>query len=73
MIPETVARCACGAAYTEKEWLRLRLLGVQEDVFGAPPSELRNCRCGSTISRPVPTVDARRCGWLRGLLGGGRR
>ena len=72
-IPPTVARCACGAAYTEAEWQRLRRVGVQEDVFGFPPQELRDCRCGSTISRPLlPARDVRSVSWLRRLLGGRR-
>jgi len=70
MIPPTVARCSCGAAYTEAEWQALRRIGTQEDVFGHPPQELRDCRCGSTISRPMPQHrDVRSVSWLRRLLG----
>lgn len=41
--------CACGATYSPSEWKRLPLCGHMPDGEGGH-LELRNCRCGSTIS-----------------------
>lgn len=34
-------------------WQSLPLVGVQHDESPHPDLELRNCSCGSTLSRPV--------------------
>jgi|GEM_PF-3957197 len=47
-------RCACGRSYSLQEWSALELVGHQpvpaEHDEPAMLLELRNCRCGSTIS-----------------------
>jgi len=52
-----VARCACGAAYTAGTWATLRHVGAllipADDLGPAEQLELRNCTCGSTISRSL--------------------
>lgn len=47
-MPEIRRVCSCGTSYARSEWSALRLVGLMEveDVL----LELRNCRCGSTIS-----------------------
>ena len=43
-----VKRCRCRRTFTMDEWEALEHVGVQhDDEFDL---ELRNCRCGSTIS-----------------------
>jgi hypothetical protein len=44
-------KCACGREYTHLRWLRLPCVGIQDGIYGET-WELRNCRCGSTISGP---------------------
>ena len=55
--PMIVKRCACGAAYTERGWDQLAVVGVisvPEDADGpAEKLEMRNCACGSTIARKL--------------------
>ena len=43
----------CGAVYaTRRDWLTLDWVGTMPDHAGGQ-LELRNCRCGSTLSRQV--------------------
>ena len=43
--------CSCSASYNELSWEQLEYVGVQRSEFdGMPDLELRNCRCGSTIT-----------------------
>ncbi|MHB8361311.1 MAG: hypothetical protein ACYDDC_05855 [Thermoplasmataceae archaeon] len=45
-------RCpCCGVQLAREDWLALPLVGVQQQAFESS-SELRNCRCGSTIALP---------------------
>lgn len=44
-------RCACGAAWTTKQWAELELVGIQDDE--GVMIEMRNCPCGSTRARNV--------------------
>jgi len=54
-----VKRCACGRAFTVEQWRELRLVGVMRDEVDSDEDlEVRNCRCGSTISRRL--ADMRR-------------
>lgn len=46
-----VAVCACGSSYSEPAWRRLHFVGVMPGEREGEPIELRNCACGSTISR----------------------
>ena len=49
-------RCACGAAYTREIWDELPLVGYQSSGLHeheAAGLELRNCRCGSTMSLAI--------------------
>jgi len=55
----TAARCGCGATYTIDQWSRLRYVGEMGDGDGGV-LELRDCRCGSTLARPVPGSRRRR-------------
>ncbi len=47
-------RCACGRSHSSDEWDMLELVGLQPVTAEADEPamllELRNCRCGSTIS-----------------------
>lgn len=49
-----VKRCACGLAYTMEEWQVLHFLGTmivaEDDGLPAELTELRVCRCKSTIA-----------------------
>ena len=42
-----VALCSCGRGYTAEEWSTLRYVG---EMLGL---EMRDCTCGSSISRVV--------------------
>jgi hypothetical protein len=44
-----VARCGCGATYTEEQWGRLPFCGVTK-LDEPPHLELRDCVCRSTIA-----------------------
>lgn len=57
---DDVKRCACGERYTLAAWRRLDRVGLMQLDADGPALELRNCRCGSTISLAVAkaTVDA---------------
>jgi hypothetical protein len=44
-----IKRCSCGRVYDLQAWRVLHLVGFQPDDGGS--QELRNCACGSTISR----------------------
>jgi hypothetical protein len=47
-------RCgACKKAHTDTQWRNLELVGIQYIGDGQKPDklELRNCKCGSTLSR----------------------
>jgi hypothetical protein len=47
--------CACGAVYTEKEFLNLPWSSnIEDDVESY---QHHNCTCGSTIGWPVRTAD----------------
>jgi hypothetical protein len=48
-----VKTCACGRHYTPEQWATLPYVG--RSTMAGLDLELRNCRCGSTI-----TVDAKR-------------
>ena len=49
-----VARCACcRASHDEEEWRALNRVGLQDDGDGGW-LELRDCACGSTLSRALP-------------------
>ncbi len=50
---DTVTTCSCGQTYTAAAFRNLPLCGYQADGDGGE-LELRNCACGSTISRDVP-------------------
>jgi hypothetical protein len=57
----TLLTCTCcGTEITRAEWLGLRLIGPQESPGDPWELELRNCRCGTTLSLPVPIGAARR-------------
>jgi hypothetical protein len=45
-------RCACGREYSAGEWSQLRFVGIQR-VPCEVSLELRDCFCGSTLSREV--------------------
>jgi len=47
-----VKHCACGRYFDEEGWRRLPLVGKMDDGEGGE-LEIRNCRCGSSISVPV--------------------
>ena len=50
-----VAQCACGRTYDSVEWTMLRGRGMMmfDNDPRMTPLELRDCKCGSTISRPL--------------------
>lgn len=48
--PPPVAECGCGVRYLEGPWGELDLVGMMPDGAGGS-FEIRNCVCGSTISR----------------------
>lgn len=55
--------CSCGLKHDSLSWIELSFVGIQEipAIASAPAYalELRNCSCGSTLSReygPRPTV-----------------
>jgi hypothetical protein len=50
LIPFKVCPC-CKAGLTEDEWAALPFKGFQE-LLGESKSELRDCKCGSTIQLP---------------------
>lgn len=45
-----VKTCACGRKFTLAQWLSLPLCGQMGNT------ELRNCRCGSSLALPLPVV-----------------
>jgi hypothetical protein len=46
--------CGCGLSHTlPASWLALPFVGLQDDGDGGH-LELRNCPCGSTLTREVP-------------------
>ncbi len=50
--PIVLLQCACGSVYTPGEWPSLenpRSWRIEGRLY-----ELRDCKCGSTISREVP-------------------
>lgn len=53
-----VKECRCGQGYTAKDWERLRLVGYQPTV-GIGALEMRDCRCGSTLTVDVAAVRMR--------------
>lgn len=55
-----IKTCSCGLAYTEKSWQALHFVGYYDDDVLDPSHptattlELRNCKCGSTLSVEHP-------------------
>jgi len=49
-----IKRCACGAAFTQRQWNALKLVGYHSD--DVEELELRNCGCGSTIAITLGSV-----------------
>ena len=50
-----VASCACcGRRYSDAEWQELWHVGIQDLGLPDVTSELKNCRCSSTLAREVP-------------------
>lgn len=56
--PSPFKVCGCGIEYTEEEWKKLPLAGIQKEDF-EPDLELRHCRgCKSTIAIELRTEAA---------------
>lgn len=45
-------QCSCGSTYTQAEWDAFPSIGFMDGGFGRL-LDLRNCACGSTMSREV--------------------
>ena len=52
MMVGAVKHCACGRYFDADGWQQLPLVGKMDDGEGGE-LEIRNCRCGSSISVPV--------------------
>jgi hypothetical protein len=52
---DVMAKCnTCNIEFLERDWLRLKYVGVQETLPEDQDLEMRNCACGSTITREIP-------------------
>lgn len=50
-----VASCGCGRSYYRGDWIELAFVGYQDDFEGGR-LEIRDCRCGSSISIQVTPI-----------------